>query len=224
MWSLGGGRPRIRSEVRALIVRMRQENFLWGAPRIHGELLKLGFDVSSRRPQCPVTYYAGHTTPGLSAHPDLAHLPAEPGICNRHDRSWRSWSAIGQVLALVRRWIELVVRPATKVRDGISCRFIGPSSTLHPLPPYRSSNLTDWRDPHGGCMPIPPPPTTLGGRDHWTIAGRRLSPYRSRASPRRLPAFKTFAGPTVIARAQANHIPTGRLYCTSATNDSLKNQ
>src|SRR5262252_4759612 len=41
-----GGRPRINSEIRALIVRMSQENFLWGAPRIHGELLKLGFDVS----------------------------------------------------------------------------------------------------------------------------------------------------------------------------------
>jgi hypothetical protein len=41
-----GGRPRISSEVRALITRMSQENVLWGAPRIHGELLKLGFDVS----------------------------------------------------------------------------------------------------------------------------------------------------------------------------------
>jgi hypothetical protein len=41
-----GGRPRINSEIRALIVRMNQENFLWSAPRIHGELLKLGFDVS----------------------------------------------------------------------------------------------------------------------------------------------------------------------------------
>jgi Homeodomain-like domain len=41
-----GGRPKISSEVRALIVRMSQENFLWGAPRIHGELLKLGFVVS----------------------------------------------------------------------------------------------------------------------------------------------------------------------------------
>ena len=41
-----GGRVRISSEVRALIVRMSQENFLWGAPRIHGELLKLGFHVS----------------------------------------------------------------------------------------------------------------------------------------------------------------------------------
>jgi putative transposase len=41
-----GGRPRISSEIRALILRMSHENFLWGAPRIHGELLKLGFDVS----------------------------------------------------------------------------------------------------------------------------------------------------------------------------------
>ncbi len=41
-----GGRPRVSSEVRSLIARMSRENFLWGAPRIHGELLMLGFSVS----------------------------------------------------------------------------------------------------------------------------------------------------------------------------------
>lgn len=40
------GRPRISSELRELIRRMSRENRLWGAPRIHGELLKLGFEVA----------------------------------------------------------------------------------------------------------------------------------------------------------------------------------
>jgi hypothetical protein len=41
-----GGRPQIETELRALIQRMSVENPLWGAPRIHGELLKLGFEVA----------------------------------------------------------------------------------------------------------------------------------------------------------------------------------
>jgi transposase InsO family protein len=41
-----GGRPLIEAELRALIRRMSVENPLWGAPRIHGELLKLGFEVA----------------------------------------------------------------------------------------------------------------------------------------------------------------------------------
>jgi putative transposase len=42
------GRPMIGSEVRALIKEMAQANPLWGAPGIHGELLKLGIDISER--------------------------------------------------------------------------------------------------------------------------------------------------------------------------------
>ena len=41
-----GGRPQIDPDLRALIRRMSIENPLWGAPRIHGELLKLGFEVA----------------------------------------------------------------------------------------------------------------------------------------------------------------------------------
>jgi transposase InsO family protein len=42
------GRPRASAEVRTLIKQMTQANPLWGAPRIHGELLKLGIDISER--------------------------------------------------------------------------------------------------------------------------------------------------------------------------------
>src|SRR5216683_2640564 len=41
-----GGRPQIDTEMRVLIRRMSVENPLWGAPRIHGELLKLGFEIA----------------------------------------------------------------------------------------------------------------------------------------------------------------------------------
>src|SRR3954469_17084833 len=41
-----GGRPPVETELRALIRRISIENPLWGAPRIHGELLKLGFEVA----------------------------------------------------------------------------------------------------------------------------------------------------------------------------------
>jgi transposase InsO family protein len=41
-----GGRPRTEIELRALIRQMSRDIQLWGAPRIHGELLKLGFSVA----------------------------------------------------------------------------------------------------------------------------------------------------------------------------------
>src|SRR3979411_422285 len=41
-----GGRPKIPGEIRRLIREMSLANRLWGAPRIHGELLKLGIEVA----------------------------------------------------------------------------------------------------------------------------------------------------------------------------------
>src|SRR6201992_603338 len=40
------GRPKVSAELRALIGEMSRADPLWGAPRIHGELLRLGFDVA----------------------------------------------------------------------------------------------------------------------------------------------------------------------------------
>jgi transposase InsO family protein len=72
------GRPRVPTDVRALIRTISQMNPLWGAPRIHGELLKLGIDVS----QATVAKYMG---------------------CRRQppSQTWRAFLAnhIGQVMA-----------------------------------------------------------------------------------------------------------------------------
>ena len=112
-----------------------------------------------------------------------------------------------QLLTLVRGWIERVVGCAIKVRDGVSCMLIEPSWTLHPLGPSRPCNGTDQRAIHGGCMPVRARRTAQCG-DQWTMAGRRLSPYRSRASPRlNLPAFTKFARSTGCrALAPATHV------------------
>jgi transposase InsO family protein len=62
-----GGRPPVSAELRTLIRRMSLENRLWGAPHIHGELLKLGFTV---------------------AQSTVAKYMAKQG----HDHSGQSWS------------------------------------------------------------------------------------------------------------------------------------
>ena len=56
-----GGRPKVAAEVRSLIRRMSLENSLWGAPRIHGELLKLGIEVAQ---STVAKYMAKHHRPG----------------------------------------------------------------------------------------------------------------------------------------------------------------
>ena len=45
-WRSRSGRPSVDREVRDLIRQMNAANPLWGAPRIHGELLKLGIEIS----------------------------------------------------------------------------------------------------------------------------------------------------------------------------------
>src|SRR5262249_38504191 len=50
------GRPPIAVDVRALIQKMRRANPLWGAPRIHGELQKLGIQIA----ETTVAKYLGH--------------------------------------------------------------------------------------------------------------------------------------------------------------------
>jgi hypothetical protein len=59
-WRSRGGRPRVPIEVRSLIRQVSVENPLWGAPRIHGELLKLGIEIA----QSTVAKYMARRRPG----------------------------------------------------------------------------------------------------------------------------------------------------------------
>jgi hypothetical protein len=71
-----GGRPQIDAELRGLIRQTSMENLLWGAPRIHGELLKLGFElaqsnVAKVHGQAPRASKSGMAD--LSAKPRTGH-------------------------------------------------------------------------------------------------------------------------------------------------------
>jgi putative transposase len=72
------GRPAVTREVRDLIRRMSRENPIWGAPRIHGELPKLGIDVGetsvSKYNKCEQV----HGPPLESAIADVADLSRQP--------------------------------------------------------------------------------------------------------------------------------------------------
>ena len=72
-----GGRPQIDADLRALIRRMSVDNPLWGAPRIHGELLKLGFEVAQSSVAKYMVKRRGPPSPGWRAFL-RSHAPTSP--------------------------------------------------------------------------------------------------------------------------------------------------
>src|SRR5664280_55235 len=69
-----GGRPKTPLEVRQLIRKMSLANSLWGAPRIHGELLKLGIDVGQTT---VAKYMAGGRRPPSQGWKTFLHNHAD---------------------------------------------------------------------------------------------------------------------------------------------------
>jgi hypothetical protein len=117
------GRPRFDSTLRALIRRRATENHLWGAPPIHGQLLKLGMTVSERTvsrylpdrltapSQSWKTFFANHTSPpwaGLSGQSSIGLLRANgrllAGVAHRMSlpplaQTFQFWQGPSEVVA-----------------------------------------------------------------------------------------------------------------------------
>jgi hypothetical protein len=73
------GRPTLAADIRALIRQMHHANPLWGAPRIHGELQKLGIDIA----QATVAKSRSSRWPSVSV---VAYLPRQSRLPARLDR------------------------------------------------------------------------------------------------------------------------------------------
>ena len=101
------GRPRIDLQLRRLIGRMARENCLWGAPRIHGELLHLGFTESERT----VSRYLPLTRRSQTWRTFLANHIGSPAFTSTVKSSFAT-SNDGVVIPV------LMCRPAAPSRDG----------------------------------------------------------------------------------------------------------
>jgi len=126
------GRPRIDLQLRSLIGRMATENYLWGAPRIHGELLKLGFTVSERT----VSRYL-------------------PDRLTRRSQTWRTFlanhigslaftSTVTSSFATSDNDVDASVLPFRPVPLSREARYASTQRALVDWPPSRQSTSHGW--------------------------------------------------------------------------------
>ena len=120
------GRPKVSAELRTLIGEMSRANPLWGAPHIHGELLKLGFEVAqstvarymcrhSRPPSQGWRTFLSNHADGIAAV-DLFVLPTIAFrilyclVIIRHGR--RIWLSFGVTANPTAEWIARQITEA----------------------------------------------------------------------------------------------------------------
>jgi hypothetical protein len=122
-----GGRPRIDAEIRDLISHMARDNVLWAAPRIHGELLMLGFNVS----QATVSRYVRRSV-----------RPRSPG--------WRSFLRTQLFSNGLRQAID---EGEARRRAITECREAGPgAAAANDVRPAKWKEIDGQSDPLGGRL------------------------------------------------------------------------
>jgi hypothetical protein len=127
-----GGRKRVSKEVRALIFRTVGENPTWGAPRIHGELLKLGFDVSERSVSRWIRRARRDPDP---VRRWLTFLKDPALQCDAKSQCSLGRPAIARSLGLQTTAQILAIRPGRKVwrRSDFGCEGQGKPTNSHGL-------------------------------------------------------------------------------------------
>jgi hypothetical protein len=174
------GRARISREIRQLIVRMARENFLWGAPRIHGELLMLGFTIS----QATVSRYT--PPPNRRSRQSWRTFVRNQALAFRHDQDSVDESAADDAGLRGRFYWGTFVRLAAPV--------IGTQRTYdygHPLSALGAQAISPPSVPHHrGVWHRAPRPLAVSGRSWQAISNRgqvavpmRSPPYHARTSP-----------------------------------------
>jgi hypothetical protein len=178
------GRPRIDAPCRDLIRRMAAENCLWGAPRIHGELLKLGIAVSERtvsrylrgrpprRSQTWRTFFANHlgdptlTSPLMSADArgddiviDASDVSFRPTQLSIKESCVSAYQTVDFALPLQPTFLGMHLRQDHLQDRGGVCTRRGRDP-----PPHRWLQLRGVRHGFHSCVPAVPLRPTGHGR------------------------------------------------------------
>jgi len=120
-----GGRPRIDREIRDLIRRMSKENPLWGAPRIHGELLMLGIEGRL------INRGAVHDQETEAALPGLEDIPANHA------------AGIASIDLFVVRTISFKLLYGLVILRHARRRLVSISVTNNPIAEWIAGQVTD---------------------------------------------------------------------------------
>jgi hypothetical protein len=193
------------NEVRNLVARMARENFLWGAPRIHGELRMLGFSVSqatvsrylpppSRRPRQSWQTFVRNQSMAFGRHQDQ-EVPSDTESLSV--RIWSNW-----------RWLMESVAQIAAVFVG-PYRGIGqPQPTLNARkmslrPAQRHDSVTSrarrFASAPGGSR------RTLYNRPDAALPKRSV-PHEARASPWPQRSTRARAGPGFEERQSLSQV------------------
>src|SRR5262245_1195723 len=191
-----GGRPGVNADIAALVRKIAAANPLWGAPRIHGELVKLGIDIAERpvsrlipkRPSPSPLRPGGRFSPTISPtwspstssqRPPLAFASSASSLCSPTTAGGSSTSTCPSIPSLTgppsSSWT-----PSQTTRSRLICSAT--ETSLRAAISAPRAGYWDQGGAHGAAQPVAEP--FCGALDRFDSA--RVSESRSRLGERHL--------------------------------------